>query len=420
MAVYKAPDGNNRKSGSRYKTSGQNSENKKSVVKKEPPARSNNKKTKNKKTSHALVITIIIILIIAAACIVGFLILRGRQTAGNNTLPTEISTAASTEAAHTIEQMDMPPLTSDDGTDGYLDGAVYIWNNKGFELFKGNVKTAVSYAKSISNYKTFLGGDIKVYSMVVPSNTEFGLPERIGKDISNTQRDNTEAIITNLSADVIPVDVYNVLGQHRNDDIFYNTDNHWTSLGAYYAYTVFAKQAGFEAKSLSDFKENTAGEEFLGSYISATVTEETKNGNPKLLANPDTVKYYDMPEGCTVTVLKSGAVYEEEISFYNTELSSGSAPNEIFATAECAYAKIVNSNIKNGGKIAVVKDAFGDAIAPFLAQHYSEVHLIDITNFKRNLKTYCTDNKITDVLFLNGIMSANSAVQTAKTDAMFD
>lgn len=414
MSVYKAPDDKKKNNPSRYSAS---------ELKKKKTENNNINSFSKPQKGHPVFITfIIIILILAAAGLAVFLIMRGQQ-ATQNTKPAEA--VAATEATeqstgHTVNQQDMPMLKEDDGSEGYTSGAVYIWDNKGFLFFNGNVKTGVSYAKSISNYKTFLGSDIKVYDMVIPNNTEFGLPERISKDISNRQRDNTEAIITNIAADVIPVDIYNVLGQHRNDNIFYNTDEHWTNLGAYYAYTVFAEEAGLKPVSQKDLTANKIDHKFKGSYIESTKTEETQNGNPDLLANLDTVSYYDLPKNTTVTVMKPGAADEENISFYNTDTNEENTPTDIFNTADCSYAVIKNSDIKDNSKIAVVKDSFGDALAPFLAQHYSEVHLIDITNFKRNLKTYCTDNKINEVLYVNSIMSANAAAQTAKTDDMFD
>lgn len=79
--------------------------------------------------------------------------------------------------------------------------------------------------------------------MVVPNHTAYGLPDRLSSEIgSNPQRDNLTIIYSNYGEQVIPVDIYNQLGQKRNDYIFYNTDNRWTSLGAYQAYTAFAKQ----------------------------------------------------------------------------------------------------------------------------------------------------------------------------------
>lgn len=421
MAIYKAPEDKNNRGASRYKTPEDNAKSQKKAIKASRHNSSNKKQPKKKKARYGFITAIIIILIAACACIIGWLIIRGQEQSGNVIEPTQtVTEAATTALLHNVEKIDLPALTSDDGSDGYLDGAVYIWKNKGFEVFKGNVKTAVSYANSISNYKTALGAGTTVYSMVVSNNTEFGLPERISKDVSNNQRENTEAIITNLSDDVIDVDIYNILGEHRNDNLFYNTDNSWTNEGAYYAYSVFSRKAGFEPHEITKFKENSVNHKFAGDYINATISQETKNGNPNLLKNLDAVNYYSLPKDVTVTGLKAGDAEESELSFYNSDTTEEDSPKAIFNTANTAYAKISNPSINDDSKIAIVKDSYGEALAPLLSYHYSEVHLIDLSNFKRNLKTYCNDNNITEVLFVNGIMSANSAAQVAKLDSMFE
>lgn len=80
---------------------------------------------------------------------------------------------------------------------------------------------------------------------------------------------------------------------------------------------------------------------------------------------------------------------------------------------------IDNQGITNGDKIALVKDMYGNAFAPFLSNNYDEVHVIDFRYFKGNLKEYCEKNKIKTVLFLNGVMSANSALQIENMNKLF-
>ena len=72
-----------------------------------------------------------------------------------------------------------------------------------------------------------------------------------------------------------------------------------------------------------------------------------------------------------------------------------------------------------GGKLLLVKDSYGNAIAPFLAANYSEVHVADFRSFPQDLPGYCQENGITDVLFFNNVMSANTYSQVETMDALF-
>lgn len=55
------------------------------------------------------------------------------------------------------------------------------------------------------------------------------------------------------------------------------------------------------------------------------------------------------------------------------------------------------------------KESFGNAFAPYLAPHYSEVHIIDLRYFKENLASYVEENGIDEVLVINNIKAAASA-----------
>ena len=47
-------------------------------------------------------------------------------------------------------------------------------------------------------------------------------------------------------------DLYTPLWEHKGEDIFYRTDHHWTSLGAYYGYTGLATALGYTPVPLND------------------------------------------------------------------------------------------------------------------------------------------------------------------------
>ena len=54
-------------------------------------------------------------------------------------------------------------------------------------------------------------------------------------------------------------DVYTPLMEHKDEDIFYRTDHHWTSLGAYYGYTGLASALGYTPVPLTDYTPTACG-----------------------------------------------------------------------------------------------------------------------------------------------------------------
>lgn len=359
-----------------------------------------------------------ILMLIITAAIIGVFIYRGctsQQPAAPQT-ETIAATEAATVPPYTPVSSQLPEL-EDDGSDGYTDGGIYIWNSKGFDIFKGDEKSALLYSEALGDFKEALGNDITVYNMVVPNHTAYGLPDRLSSEIgTNAQRDNITVIYSNYGESVIPVDVYNELGAMRNDYIFYNTDNRWTSLGAYQAYTAFAKTAGFEPISIDSLEKNTI-ENYSGSYIKSTDNEDLKS-------NLDTIEYYTIPGEYSCSVIERAvdgtiAQQSEECEMYKTDFEDGEDELDVFIGGDDPLFIVDNLENNEGNKLLVVKDTFGSAIVPFLAANYDEVHVIDFRYYEGSVKDYCNKKGIKNVLFLNGIMSANSAAQINKLGGLF-
>ena len=111
------------------------------------------------------------------------------------------------------------------------------------------------------------------------------------------------------------VDVYDVLMQHRTEYEYFRTDHHWTTLGAYYAYTEFCKAKGITPESLDAYSKKQDFDGFLGSFYNDT-------SDAKLKANPDTVTaYYPNAESICHVTASDGKKYDwpviYDVSNYN-------------------------------------------------------------------------------------------------------
>ena len=287
---------------------------------------------------------------------------------------------------------------------------MYIWQNKAFELFYGSTDAAAAYAQAISGYQQQLPGTT-VYNMVVPNHSEFGLPERIRNDMGCTsQRENLSDVFANYTegSQVIPVDIYDALDYHKDQYLYFNTDTHWAPLGAYWAYTAFCEAANQTAAPLSDFTVSTV-EDFTGYLYVAT-------GESCLAENPDHIDLYEPGFDYTIELSYDG------VSF--TELSGMYAPDEgmgysMVLWGDNPLVRITNHDDASGRKLLLVKDSYGNAIAPFLAANYSEVHVADFRSFPGKLPAYCQENGITDVLLFNNVMSANTYSQIETMNGLF-
>lgn len=301
-----------------------------------------------------------------------------------------------------------PPPIPDNGEDGYMSEGLYVWNDMAFELFYGYNEAAEPYAQAIASFANQLPG-IRVYNLVVPNHCEFGLPQRLRDSLNcGSQRENTAYIYSTYS-NVTPVDIYDSFDLHKDEYLYYNTDTHWTGLGGYYAYVELCAAAGVEAVPLSDFSlESYDG--FLG-YLYQLCGEDC------LAEHPDHIDLYEPGFPYTAAVSYDGVSFTEMAGVNSTDSSMGYS---MYLWGDTPCFRVENESLATGRKLVMVKESYGNAIGPFLGASFDEVYMVDFRSFEGNLPAFCRENGITDVLFLNSTIAANTYPRVEDLYTLFD
>ena len=74
----------------------------------------------------------------------------------------------------------------------------------------------------------------------------------------------------------------------------------------------------------------------------------------------------------------------------------------VFLDGNHGYTKITNPGAPLG-KLLLIKDSFGHCLAPFLAEQYQEIYMIDLRYYKNSLTELAEQEGIDQVLFLYGL-----------------
>lgn len=280
-----------------------------------------------------------------------------------------------------------------------VDGVKMYGEDAGVMLFGGNKKQGARYAEIINKYKASLG-NVNVYNMVVPTSVEFYLPKKYSK-YSSSEKESIDYIYSCLSPDVTPIDAYSKLAEHTDEYIYLRTDHHWSPLGAYYAYTAFCEALGMEYHPITDYTEKVK-DGFVGSLYGYT--------NDITLANAPEQFHYFLPPDVTYSVRtyyydtlapkSGGALFHEYVE--------GANCYGMFLGADAIHTKITTST-KNGRKIVVFKESYGNAFVPFLVNNFEEIYVIDIRYFGTNAVDYIKKIGATDVLFIDNCFAANTS-----------
>ena len=229
-------------------------------------------------------------------------------------------------------------------------GNGYVLDGQIFSVACAGHSTADYYADMVNTVASKLPNKVKLYDIVAP--TAFGAC--LSVDVQNEMAGNNQpeiiayinSKITNSKA--VGVDAVSNIIKHNAEYIYYNSDHHWTVMGAYYAYVAWCRAKGIEPHTTDFFFTTYRFEGFLGSFYS--------------------------------------------LAKYNC-----------FIGGDNPYTEITNPSIKDGSACILIKESYGNAFAPFLVDHYSHVYVIDYRYYTGNLLSFISSHNVKDVIILNNM-----------------
>lgn len=286
-------------------------------------------------------------------------------------------------------------------------GAIYIYDDSAYEYYNFVQSTADKYVSAVNAAATSLkGSGINVYNMILPTSMDIKLNDKTrGKLNSSDQKDAINYMYSKTDDSVKTVALYDLLKAHRDEYIYFRTDHHWTSLGAYYAYAQFMTVKGAQFKQLSNFTQYQF-DGFLGSFY----TDTGKNQN--LAKSPDTVYAYMPPFNVSFRMKEKGAAdFIDWPLICDASDYSESYKYLCFIGGDNPISVIENKDMQNGETCVLVKESFGNAFAPYLACNYQYVYIIDYRYYDGDITDFAKEKGATDLILQNNIsMTRNQSL----------
>lgn len=313
-----------------------------------------------------------------------------QSTVSGSNVQSTGSTQSTPESSSEESQHEQPEVNPADHG-GEMSGTVLVLDDgTGISLFGGSFKGGEFYAGILNKYKQQVGDGVNVYSMVAPTSGSFYLPAKF-KGYMASEWDNIENINSFLDG-VIPVDVYTALSKHVDEHIYSRTDHHWQHLGAYYAAEALAKEAGVPFAPLSDYeavsRDGYVGTMYMYSDWSKTIRDHPENFTYYKPQNSYETEYYDNGLNFKYTGnLLLNIDNLDTMSWYLVFIGTDDIVTHV--TTDC----------KNGRKLLIVKDSYGNATIPCYTNSFEEIWMVDMRYFKQNLAEFTKDKGITDTVF---------------------
>ena len=238
----------------------------------------------------------------------------------------------------------------------------------------------------------------KVYVMVAPAASSI-YPERVPAHAPLLQE---ESYLSQIQAAVeqaggVYLPLKDALSAHKDEYIYYRTDHHWTTQGAYYAYSELCSALGLEP---FDRAAHTAVDvpDFYGTFYSRARTWN---------AQPDTLTYYDLDNPLTIyTVTGPGMPTEGQTTgLYDLDKLDVYDKYAAFLHGNNGLSRVEGDG---EGRILVIKDSYANSFVPFLTANYAQIDVVDLRNYNYGLDGLIAENGYDQILVLYSFDSFKS------------
>lgn len=174
-----------------------------------------------------------------------------------------------------------------------------------------------------------------------------------------------DALQQKLEKEDVLISVEPVLDAHKEEEIYYRTDHHWTTLGAWYAYEQYTKAVGGDLQRAQGKKKfRCISKDFYGTTY-AKINYARQADKIEIYEPVDKLRVvYNMGEKKTKTLY--------DFSFLKT-----ADQYSVFTGGNQAVLEITGG-IKNGKTLLLIKDSFANSILPFMAEDYEKLVVVDL------------------------------------------
>lgn len=272
-----------------------------------------------------------------------------------------------------------------------LENGVYIGRN-GQLLEQIEVADENHLAANIKAIKSFSESQkkIPVRMMLVPDAANVlnhSLPA-LAKPEDQTQM--FSMVRKDLGDSVEWIDVSTELNKHKTEKIYYKTDHHWTTLGAFYAFQAAAPSLGIEGDLSGKYVSHTVSNSFNGMLASKSGVN---------LGEKEQIDIYVPTEEDTDLIIDYVDEGKRSTSLYDSSKLKEKDQYTVFLGGNSSLLDIrtVSTSTK---RLLLVKDSFANSFIPFLTPYYREIVVVDPRYYSGTINDLMDSYRISEVLFL--------------------
>ena len=266
------------------------------------------------------------------------------------------------------------------GEDGYLFEAFEKPNE---ENEKNNIEAINSFMEKHS--------DINTTFMLIPISSSI-LKEKLPNNAPILdEKIYVDEFEKSLDSRINFIYPYDTMYSHKEEYIYYKTDHHWTTLGAYYAYQELCEKLELNKKNLDDYTEVLATDEFYGTLYSKGLFKVKKGDDIYVYINKD-----EKDE----SIITYTEEQKKSASFYDTDKLKEKNKYDLFLDGNHPLVEIENVNVNNDKKLLMIKDSYANSFVEFLTPFFSEIVMLDPRYYYDDIEELISEKEFTDIIYL--------------------
>lgn len=232
--------------------------------------------------------------------------------------------------------------------------------------------------------------DVPIYFAPIPTAAEIWR-DKLPSGAESYPETNLLTLAQDQLSGVTVVDLFSALDAHKDESIYYRTDHHWTTLGAYYGYVALMEAMGRTPVPLSEYTPETVTESFQGTLYSSSGVH---------WLDPDSITVYVPEDGIAVTSNFDGT--PEPGSLYVKEYLTKKDKYSMFLGGYQPWCEIHNENAPEG-RLLIIRDSYMDSEVPFLTQHFSDIYLMDLRYYRAPVSEMAAQYDVDAILVSYGV-----------------
>lgn len=186
------------------------------------------------------------------------------------------------------------------------------------------------------------------------------------------------------------IDAGTELKKHTDEKIYYKTDAHWTTLGAFYVFSAAAETLGIDSDAASGFASYPVSTTFNGTLASTSGYQ---------LDTEEEIDIYVLRDGDNDVVVNYVDEQRKTTSLYDSSKLETRDQYGVFLGGNTSVIDVKTAS-ESTDRLLVIKDSFANSFIPFLTPYYREIVVVDPRYYAGTIDEIMDTYRITDTLIL--------------------